>query len=397
MPIIKFTDINQINMRAYLIAKSSLTIILLCCILPTITTRGQSIKQFILQQKDRFSNRFADTSSKPNFLVYPTLAYTPETKTEFGFVNLFLFYAKNDKRNRLSEINTFTFYTAEKQYGFWMEHAIYGDKEKWFYLGKGKFQYFPMKYYGIGMNTSSKNYTVVNNSNIQLRERVLRKVVGDFYAGAEFDFQKVYNVRFGSPTSNITYPRGYDGSTNMGLGLGLVYDTRRNVMNVRNGKFAELAYLNYSPALGSTYRFQSTQFDLRYLRKGFHEKQVFGVQATGIFNKGDVPFNQMALMGGEVMMRGYYQGRYRDNNLLAAQAEYRFLPFPFSKRWGATVFASAGTVAPKASSLITSPYKMAGGFGARYLAFKAKDIFLRFDIAFTKEGSGYYLFFGESF
>lgn len=376
---------------------AAILILFFFCSFSSTSVIGQDIKQFILRQKDRFTNRFSDTSSKPNFLIYPTLAYTPETKTEFGFVNLFLFYAKNDKRNRLSEINTFTFYTAEKQYGFWMEHAIYGDKEKWFYLGKGKFQYFPLKYYGIGMNTNSKDYLVVNNTNIQLRERVLKKVIGDFYAGAEFDFHKVYNLQFGNASSNTTYPKGHKGSTNFGLGLGLVYDTRRNVMNVRSGKFAELAYLNYSPSLGSTYRFESTQFDLRYWRKGFHEKQVFSVQAMGIFNNGEVPFNQMALMGGEVMMRGYYQGRYRDNNLLAAQTEYRFLPFPFSKRFGATIFASAGTVAPKATQLISSPYKIAGGIGARYLAFKAKDIFLRFDVAFTSEGKGYYLFFGEAF
>ena len=382
----------RINKHAF----ASLSIFLFCAISST-SAIGQDFKQFILRQKDRLTSRFTDTSSKPNFLIYPTLAYTPETKTEVGFVNLFLFYAKNDNRNRLSEINTFTFYTAEKQYGFWMEHAIYGDQEKWFYLGKGKIQYFPMRYYGIGTNTNSKNYQVINNSNIQLRERVMRKVVGDFYAGPQVDFQKVYNVSFGNANSTIGIPLGNKGSSTLGFGVGLVYDTRQNVMNVRNGKFAELAYLNYSTALGSTYSFKSTQFDLRYFRKGFHEKQVFGVQANGIFNTGDVPFNQMALMGGEVMMRGYYQGRYRDNNLLAAQAEYRFLPFPFSKRWGATIFASAGTVSPKAFSLMSSPYKMAGGFGARYLAFKSKDIFLRFDIAFTSEGKGYYLFFGESF
>jgi hypothetical protein len=255
-----------------------------------------------------------------------------------------------------------------------------------------------MKYFGDGIKRTDKDYLLVNNSNIQLRERVLRRVVGDFYTGVEVDFQKVYNVQFGTTNpSNLDYPRGYNGSTNLGVGLGLVYDTRRNVMNVRSGKFAEIAYLNYSPSIGSTYKFQSTQFDLRYFRQGFHSKQVIGVQAMGFFNKGQVPFNQMALMGGEMMMRGYYQGRYRDNNLMAAQAEYRFLPFPFSKRWGATLFASAGTVAPTASTLISSPYKMAGGLGARYLAFKSKDIFLRLDIAFTSEGRGYYLFFGESF
>jgi hypothetical protein len=384
-------------MAVYSKGKKLMIVLYCCCLIPGVAL-CQSIQQFILQKKEQFSNRFADTSSKPNYLIYPTLAYTPETKTEIGFVNLFLFYAKNDKRNRLSEINTFTFYTTEKQYGFWMEHAIYGNKEKWFYLGKGKFQYFPMKYYGIGINKTGKEHLLVNNSNIQLRERVLRKVVGDFYAGIEFDFQKVYNVQFGSSSSqNIDYPRGHTGSTNLGLGMGLVYDTRRNVMNVRRGKFAEIAYLNYSPSLGSTYRFQSTQVDMRYFRQGLHSKQVFAVQTLGVFNKGEVPFNQMALMGGEVMMRGYYQGRYRDNNLVAAQAEYRFLPFPFSKRWGATLFASTGTVAPTVSTLIKAPYKMAGGVGARYLAFKAKDIFLRLDIAFTSEGRGYYLFFGESF
>ena len=43
-------------------------------------------------------------------------------------------------------------------------------------------------------------------------------------------------------------------------------------------------------------------------------------------------------------MRGYYLGRYRDNALVAAQTEYRFLPFPFSKRWGAATFLGVGTV-----------------------------------------------------
>jgi hypothetical protein len=372
-------------------------IILLCNSL-AIPVKGQKLKEFIADKKELFLGKFEDSTGKANFLMYPTLAYTPETKTEVGLVNLILFYANKNKQNRLSEINMFSFYTAEKQYGLWLEHAIYGNKEKWFFLGKGKFQYFPMKYYGIGIRTPEEGYAVISNNNIQLRERVLRKIKGHFFAGAEFDFQKMYNVTFTKINPiNYEYPTGYNGSTNMGIGMGLVYDNRKNVMNVREGLFAELAFLNYSASLGSTNSFLSTQFDVRYFRKGIHPGDVLALQGSVLMNKGDAPFNQLAMMGGESIMRGYYLGRFRDKNMLATQAEYRFLPFAFSNRWGAAAFVSSATVAPSAKNLLSSQFKLAGGIGARYLIFKSKDIFVRFDVAFTREGNGYYFFIGEAF
>ena len=96
-------------------------------------------------------------------------------------------------------------------------------------------------------------------------------------------------------------------------------------------------------------------------------------------------------------MRGYYYGRYRDNVLMAAQAEYRILPFSFSKRWGAAAFAGAGTVAPSVGTLQLKHTKFAAGAGVRYLLFVKKDIFLRFDVGVTREGVNFYLFTGEAF
>jgi hypothetical protein len=94
---------------------------------------------------------------------------------------------------------------------------------------------------------------------------VLRKIKGNFFIGAEFDFQKMYNVEFSvSNPVDYDYPTGYKGSSNIGFGMGLVFDNRKNVMNVRKGLFAELAFLNYSKSFGSTNSFVSTQFDFRY-------------------------------------------------------------------------------------------------------------------------------------
>jgi hypothetical protein len=390
-------NLNKFEIVNVLKFSKSLLIYLICNLL-VVSANGQKIKEFIVNKKERLLGEFEDSSGKSNYIVYPTLAYTPETKTEIGLVNLYLFYANQNNKNRLSEINTFSFYTAEKQYGVLLDHAIYGDGDKWFFLGRGKFQYFPMKYYGIGMNTPEEGYDLVSNTNIQLRERVLRKIKGNFFIGAEFDFQKMYNVEFSvSNPVDYDYPTGYKGSSNIGFGMGLVFDNRKNVMNVRKGLFAELAFLNYSKSFGSTNSFVSTQFDFRYFRTGFTPKDVLAVQGSALFNNGDVPFNQMAMIGGESMMRGYYLGRFRDKNLFTSQAEYRFLPFGFSKRLGAAAFISTATVAPSAKSLFSSSFKMAGGVGARYLIFKSKDIFVRFDLGFTREGNGYYFYIGEAF
>ena len=362
---------------------------------------GQVVKENLEKLRklpEKISDNYLDdTTSKPNYLLYPTIAFTPETKWEFGMVNVVLFYAKNDKRNRLSEVNSFTFYTQQRQYGIWLDHAIYGNKDKYFFLGKVRFQYFPLKYYGIGNQAPKENPEVINSFSLQVRERVLKQIRKHLFIGIEFDYQNLYQVEIKNANPKIALPLGYRGSANTGLGAGIVYDSRHNVLNERNAVFAELAYLNYGKVLPSDFSFQSFQLEGRYFRKGFTKDQVAAFQVLGQFNSGDIPFNQLALMGGETMMRGYYLGRFRDKNYLAAQAEYRFLPFPFSKRLGGAVFAAIGSVEPRVTDFSLYDIKPSGGFGLKYLVFKSKDIYLRGDIAFTREGRGFYLFIGEAF
>jgi hypothetical protein len=339
--------------------------------------------------------------SKPQFLIYPTLAYSPETSWEIGLSSLLVFYAKEDTTNRLSEINGFTFFTLENQYGLWFDHAIYSDKDKWFFLGRLRFQSFPLFYHGIGNNSPEDYIARVDANQIFIKERVLRKVKGDLFIGLEMDFQRLNKVDFIPAEGNNTLeelPLGSDGSTNLGFGLGLVHDNRHNVLNVRKGFFSELALLHYNQSWGSTYDFTTVISDTRLYRP-IGKNNVLATQVLGQFNSGNVPFNQLALMGGESIMRGYYYGRYRDRNQIAAQVEYRFLPIPFgfTDRIGAAVFAGAGKVFPDLNNFNLNNIVVSGGAGLRFLLFPKKDIYTRFDVAFTQEGPGFYLFIGESF
>ncbi len=356
----------------------------------------QQKQGFILRTVNKILN---DTSAndRPKFIAYPTVAYAPETKWEFGVSALYVYYANRDTINRLSEINTFAFITIEQQYGIWLDHALYSDASKWFFLGKVRIQQFPLIYYGIGPKVSGEELAVFDAGSIVIRERVLRLIKGSLYVGLEADFQRLTEVAFEPLAgSEVAEPIGTAGYTNMGLGLGVVYDNRHNVMNVREGFFGETGFLNYNSYWGSDFNFTNYFLDMRYYVP-VTKDQIFASQLFYSTITGTAPFNQLQLMGGESLMRGYYTGRYRDNTYVAGQVEYRFLPFPFSKRWGAAAFLGAGTIAGSTVDLKWRNLKATGGIGVRFLLLKNKDIFSRIDVAFSEDGPGFYFFVGEAF
>jgi Omp85 superfamily domain len=338
------------------------------------------------------------TPGQPSFRLYPTLAYSPETDIEIGFSMVYLFQAKKDTLNRISEFNSFSFITLQSQYGIWLDNAIYGNRDKWFVLGRTRFQKYPLLYYGIGPATSKQFPATIDATSFVFRQRVLRKIIPNLFIGPEVDYQNLFNTSIEHDKDDLIkeVPIGSEGSSNIGLGAALVYDNRHNVLNVRKGYFAELGFLHYSDKVGSKYRFTGVNTDIRAYYP-VNKRNVLAWQVTGNFFTGNVPFNQMALIGGETIMRGYYFGRYRDKNMIAAQTEYRLLPLSFSKRIGAAVFASAAVLGPRIDNLQVSNVKFSAGAGLRYLLFPKKDIYVRFDLGVTREGLGFYFFTGESF
>ncbi|MFC4873165.1 BamA/TamA family outer membrane protein [Negadavirga shengliensis] len=340
--------------------------------------------------------------SRPQALVYPTFGYSPETGIEVGLSGLLLFYHHKDTSNRLSEVTARAFYTLENQYGAFSEHALYADQDRWFFLGEVRFQDFPLAFYGIGPDTEKDREQLVESRQLMVKERVLRKIHRNIFFGVEAEYSKTSDVTFLPPKHPSQLPEeiaGQNGFSNFALGLGLVLDSRHNVLNVRDGYFSELAVLQSIRNFGSTYDYGYLSLDNRYF-KSFHKDRVLALQGFYQRNWGDTPFNQLPQLGGPNLLRGYYLGRFRDKELLAIQAEYRYLPLPlgFTERIGAAGFASAGTVGPgEGVPILTGKWKTSAGMGLRVLLFPKKDIYVRWDFAFTNEGQGMYIYIGEAY
>lgn len=353
------------------------------------------------QDKDPFARRVlhfylgeAD-ESKPRFLAYPTIAYAPETKLELGVSSLYVFHSGRDTTARLSEISHFAFITQEKQKGLWLDHAFYGAGNAWLGMGKIRIMDYPLHYYGLGSEPPHEPIAIVSGQCISIRERWMKQIRKDHYFGLEFDYQSMGNVAFDLQSHVIDFipPLGANGSRNMGVGLGWVYDSRPNVLNARQGHLLELAFLHYGAFLGSQHPMNTVFVDARHFAP-LGSNKVLALHGIGQFSAGNVPFNQMSLLGGESIMRGHYLGRLRSEQMLAVQAELRALPFSWSRRLGGAVFASLGSVS---NQWPFAAWSASAGAGLRYLLFPEKDVYTRIDLGFHSGGYGLYFYIGEAF
>lgn len=338
-----------------------------------------------------------EDSTASKFIHYPTLAYAPETSWEFGVSSLYVYSAGRDLKNRLSEVKSFAFFTLENQYGLWLDHALYSDANKWFLYGKARYQSFPLFYYGIGRDSPAEIQSVIDGEYLLIRERIMRETWPSFYCGLELDYQRLSGIEYLNTAEGFLPPEvGNTGSSNLGVGLGVIYNNIHNAMNPRKGLYSEWGFIDYPSRVGRDFSFISYIADTRIYRP-IQENTVLAIQVYGQLTSGNPPFNMLALMGGESLMRGYYLGRFRDKNLIAGQVEYRILPFSFSKRVGASVFMALGQVFGDERPFEWGQFLPAGGAGLRFLIFPEKDIYTRLDMAFTAEGSGIYFFIGEAF
>lgn len=368
---------------------------LFLCWLTALPTQAQlRLPGFI----DRIVNDTA-SAAESRILVLPTAGFAPETSLQVGVRAFSLFHARHDTTiNRLSEVVLSSFVTLKGQFSAQLENAVYTDKNRYFLLGRAQYQQFPLLFFGVGPNAPAELPVLVESQSVQVRQRLLRQIRGNWYAGAEFDFQSIWNVNLVVPEGRTLAPQiGETGGRTVGLGLAVVYDTRQNVLNVRQGAFLEVGELIYRPSFGSDFSYRSIVFDGRLYRPLGHPNRVLAMQVYGTFQQGTVPFYSLALLGGESLLRGYYQGRYRDKTLITTQAEVRWLPFRFSRRFGGNIFAGLGTVAPRLAEVQTRNLRWVAGGGIQFLLLSSKDVYLRGDLGFTREGTGLYFSLGQAF
>ncbi len=325
------------------------------------------------------------SSKKPKrlkVLPVPTFGYAPETRFYAGAVTLFTY-------NMLRDTNTYTLnakvefqYTVRKQVIMETEWNYFSKGEKWFSKGRFNVSKFPDYYFGIGITTSDSNRVLFNSNRIDLDAKLLRNIDPKLFAGLSLNYARYAKVE--NVTGSPTYSELNNGNL-LGMGISLLKDSRDNLLTPTKGMYL---FSNVSYQLSTT-NYLKAILDFRYY-KNWKSKYTLSTRFVNILNTGNPPFFDMPFLGGQYV-RGYYYGRYRDNNLSALQTELRANIW----RWfGMSVFGGvASNYAAKPEVL-----KYNVGLGVRIRMPKSEGTNLRFDYAIGQGGNnGFYVVFGESF
>lgn len=371
--------------------------VFLCLFLMVLTSSLFSQQTVVKKDGQQIVISEESEPDRMGLTLLPIIYYTPETRIAFGLGSLITYrFGLVFKKARPSTMFLGAIYTQLKQFTLQIKPEIYLNDNSLFLAGNFMAERFPTKLWGIGPNTADEMEEVYTPQRFLMEVGLQQRLGRDLplYLGLKYRLEstKIVETEPGKLLDQDLV-LGSRGGLLSGPGLAASYDNRDNIFYPNSGLYLQ-ANLNWNNHFfGSDYDFLSFQFDLRnYHRVG--EDQVLAVQALAETNTGDVPFYRLALLGGDSLLRGFYNGRFRDMNLVAFQAEYRF---PVWKRLGAVVFGAMGSLANRFRDISFDNLKYAAGFGLRFKIIPKENANLRVDLAFGPGTYGIYFKAGESF
>ncbi|HEY1024590.1 MAG TPA: BamA/TamA family outer membrane protein [Sphingobacteriaceae bacterium] len=376
-------------------AISGIALAAIVSISPRVSAQNKLIDKFLSNKKD--------TTRSASFLPLPVIGYAQETGLEFGLLPLYSFYTdKSDTLTRTSSVSAIATYTTNQQSNFYLKSDIWTPQNKYHFTSEFRYKDFPFNFYGTGDRTLDVNKELVTQKQFKAGVEAEKRFGPGAYTGVTVNYE---NYRFYDRVAGGIYPNNIsvfdpDGGQVLFIGLSQIIDSRNSNTYTTRGTLIKINYA-YAPGFfgGDSFKGSQTRIDVRNFHS-FNKKTVLGINGNYQSLAGTrVPFYLMRQLGNDAMMRGYYTGRYRDQNMLALQGElrYRFIP-----RLGVAAFAAAGTVyAPR--SLDFDGIKPSAGAGLRYFFDIDRGLSVRVDYAVgekrpgEKRQNGFYLSLGEAF
>ena len=332
-----------------------------------------------------------DTTGSRTLVPLPAIFYQPETGLAFGAaIGWFTTPPPGpDGRPSLtSSTLAVAIFTTKAQLVTSLGRETWPDDGRRHVQVGVEFQRFPTKYWSIGNDTPDSvevSYTpVFAGARFELTTRVAEHL----YVGGAL------RGRWRRLRDSVAAPGTATGIL-AGGGPMVTWDSRDRVNAPRHGALFQFRSDAYPDTPGPTGAFGVMLLDLRgYIT--LTGQQVLALQVVGKDAWGDPPFDQYPTLGGDAVLRGFYDGRYRDRRLLALQAEYRGTVIG---RFGIAAAVSTGQVMARWDDLAFDAFHTSVGGGLRFVLDPAAGLAIRVDWATATDGSttGLYFSAGEAF
>jgi hypothetical protein len=342
-----------------------------------------------------------DSTRSASFFLLPVISSAPETGLELGASTMYSFYADTNRATRVSNIFAYGTFTTEGQQRLSLSSSYWMPQNRYHYTTAVSYINFPFNFYGIGNDTRKADEQRISEKRFKIN------ISGEKRLG-QYDYLGVvaggYNYTYRIANTGKSFeadltPQDRDGGAGLYIGPSLTFDNRNNNTYTTKGMVIH-GYLNVMKGLYSDNSYNGTFLNMEYAQFfSLSKRLVLGVniQEQSLLGS-QTPFYLLPELGNDEMMRGYYNGRYRDKNMLAGQTELRYR---LSDRLGLAGFVGTGSVFKNSFSF--NQLKPNYGGGLRYFFDTEKGLSMRIDYGIgekpigEKRQQGFYLSLGEAF
>jgi hypothetical protein len=343
-----------------------------------------------------------DTTKKGSFVILPVISSAPETGLEGGGSALYSFYTDTlSKNTRVSNIFAYATITTKGQNRLNLSSSYWSAQNNYHFTGAIGYINFPFDFYGIGNNTIKADADRLGQKRVRVNFTAEKRIGNNIYIGlvaGGLDFRFRDQEGTGIFTTDPTI-EGKHGGTTLYLGPSFVFDSRNNNTYTTKGTMLT-SHFDFMHGLGSNNNLTGGFLNVEFTQFFALSKRFvlgFDIQSQN-WTGNQSPFYLLPALGSDEMMRGYYNGRFRDRNLIAGQTELRYR---MSERFGIVGFIGTGEVFNK--ELSTNQLKPNYGGGLRYFFDIQKGLSIRVDYGVGEKRSGesrqsgVYVGLGEAF
>jgi outer membrane protein assembly factor BamA len=336
--------------------------------------------------------------TKKSFSGFPILMYDSDIGFGFGGKVRFINYFKNRESLDLILFHStkseswyvFTFSIPDTEIRQGKRYALSFD------LRAEYDKYIKYYFYGFGPDSAKADRTTASYLKEELALTVGRGFSPVFVVEASYVLRryKTFDVAPDEPFSELLAGEGTQFTPY--LSLTARYDTSNSQIHPTRGVRFLLQNDFAGRAVGNTVaKFYRLTLDLRSYMRLFLPKAVLALRGLVQDVTGpSIPLWDLSSLGGGSTagaMRGYALNRFIDKGKFLAAAEFRF---PIWKRIGGNIFSEAGVVWPSWNAISFRKIAFDAGWGLRYYL---ANFVVRFDMGFSREGTGIYFNFSHLF
>ncbi len=351
----------------------------------------------IKDSKEKRDNR------KIRFALFPTS--TSSGKTSFTSFNASFLLGGDESNTNRSTIYFYPYIGFGGQYGFDVQSFLWYPQNKWNFTGEYFIHNYPQSSWGLGGDTKDENEFLIDYDHLRIHQKSMKGIWPDFSAGIGYALDHYYNISLEQSeldTLETYLPYYQEKTVSSGLLIPLLYDSRHNSANPKQGFMAALTFRMNTTYLGSSDNWQSMFLDVRKYFPLFNSRKdnILAVRGyywtilTGTAPYLDLPSVRWEPTPGQAS-RGIQQNRYKSNAMIDLETEYRF-GITDNGFIGGVVFGSVTSVSEYDIQQFKYWYP-AGGIGMRMKFNKYSDTNIGFDVAVSKGFVNVYLFIGEAF